>query len=97
MMGAGRGSSCRLLFLWGGRKMLKHLVHALIEVLCILVRIIGEGIARGASPDQFLCFCVKEIDHQSPHFVLIDGRGCVAKSPESSPTAASTEPVIERI
>src|SRR6266403_943791 len=81
----------------GGRKMLEHFVHAFAEVLSVLVRIIGERIGRRASPDQFLCFCVKEIDHQGPYFVRIDCSGCVAKSTESSPAAPSSEAVIERV
>src|SRR2546421_9055353 len=46
----------------GGRKMLEHFVHAFVEVLGVLVRLVGERIARGASPDQFLRLCVEEID-----------------------------------
>src|SRR6266699_2871368 len=53
-----------LLFFRGGRKMLEHFVHAFVEVLSVLVRLVGERIARGASPDQFLRLCVEEIDDQ---------------------------------
>src|SRR5467141_1672057 len=83
----------------GGRKMLEHFVHAFVEVLCVLVRLVGKRIARRASPDQFLCLCIEEIDHQGSHFVVFDGRGCVAKSTaESSPTTTpSSEPIIERV
>ena len=77
--------------------MLEHFVHALVEVLCVLVRLLGKRIARRASPDQFLCFCVEEIDHQSPHRVCFGCRGCVAEPTESSPAATSSEPVIERV
>src|SRR6266481_1015069 len=47
----------------GGRKMLEHFVHAFVEVLGVLVRVIGERIARRASPDQLLGLCVEEIDN----------------------------------
>jgi hypothetical protein len=42
--------------------MLEHFVHALVEVLGVLVSLVGERIARGASPDQFLRFCIEKID-----------------------------------
>src|SRR5258706_7334421 len=77
--------------------MLEHLVHAFVEVLCVLVGVVGERIARGTSPDQFLSLCVEQIDYQGSHFVGFDGRGGVAKSTESSPMAASSESVIERV
>ncbi len=77
--------------------MLKHFVHPFAKVLGVLVRVIGERIARGASPDQFLRFCIEEIDYQGPHFVGFDGGGGIAKSTESSPTATSTEAVIEGV
>src|SRR6266404_2788426 len=81
----------------GRRKMLEHFVHALVEVLYVLVRLVGERIARRASPDHFLRFCIKEIDYQGSHFVGFDGRGCVAKSAAESPAATSPEPVVERV
>src|ERR1700730_10942564 len=46
------------------RKMLEHLVHAFVEVLGVLVRLIRQRIARGAPPQQFLCLRIEEIDHQ---------------------------------
>src|SRR6267142_334749 len=81
----------------GGRKMLEHFVYALVEVLGVLVGLVGERIARRASPDHFLCFCIEEIDYQGSHFVGLDGRGGIAKSTAESPTATSAEAVIERV
>src|ERR1700741_755227 len=37
------------------------------------------------------------MDHQGSHFLGFDRRGCVAKSAEYSPTATSSESVIERV
>jgi hypothetical protein len=42
--------------------MLEHFVHPFAEVFGVLVRLVGERIARGASPNQFLRFCIEEID-----------------------------------
>src|SRR5713101_6194469 len=41
----------------GVTDILDHFVHAFVEVLCVLVRVIGERVTRSTSPDQFLCFC----------------------------------------
>ena len=35
-----------LLLFRGGREMPEHFVHPFVEVLCVLVRIVGERIAR---------------------------------------------------
>ncbi len=52
-----------LLSLWRIRwKVLEHLLYTFVEVLRVLGRIIGERIAGRASPDQFLRFCIEEID-----------------------------------
>src|SRR5882672_7619436 len=77
--------------------MLEHFVHAFVEVLGVLVGLVGERIARRASPDHLLRFCIEEIDYQGTHFVGLDGRGGVAKSAAESPAATSSEPVVERV
>ena len=77
--------------------MLEHFVHAFVEVLGVFVRFVGERIARGASPDQFLRLGVEEIDDQGSDFVGFNCCGCVAKSAESAPAAASSEPVVEGV
>ncbi len=60
--------SLAYLGLWrAGREVLEHLCHALVEVLGVLVRIVGERTARCTPPDQFLRFCVEEIDYQGAH------------------------------
>src|ERR1700758_5098901 len=46
-----------------GGKMLEHFVHTFAKVLRVLVGLVRERIARGASPDQLLCLCIEEIDH----------------------------------
>src|ERR1700680_3861167 len=51
------------------REVLEHFVHALVQVLDVLVRVIGECVARAASPDQCLGLRIEEIDHHSANFV----------------------------
>ena len=79
--------------------MLEHFVDALVEILDILVRVVGECVTRGSSPDQLLGSCIEEIDNYSAHLVRI-GRGCcLAKTAttKASPAPASPKPVVKSV
>ena len=79
--------------------MLEHFVHAFIQILDVLVRVVVERVARGAPPDQLLGLGIEEIDNHSAHLVRI-GRGrCLAKTSttKASPTPASSQPVVKSI
>src|SRR5258708_39997157 len=76
-----------------GREVLEHLVHALVEVLNVLVGLVGKRVARRAAPDQLLALGVEQVDDQSADLIGIGrGRGVTKATP--SPTA---EAVIERV
>ncbi len=79
--------------------MLEHLVDALVQVLDVLVGIVGERVARSASPEKRFGLGVEQIDDQGAHFVGFCGGRCFseASTSKSSPTPPAAEPVIERI
>jgi len=56
-----------------------HCIEDFVEFLGVLVCLVGELIARRASPDQFFRLCVEEIDDQGPHLVGFNGCSCIAK------------------
>ena len=74
---------------WG--EFLEQFLHALIQVLDILVGVVGERVARGASPYELLRLGVEQIDDQRPHLICFRCGCCVSKtSPsKSSPTSKS--------
>ena len=79
--------------------MLEHFVDALVEVLDVFVRVFGECVTRGSSPDELLGFRIEEIDNYRPHLVCI-GRGCCVaetSATKASPALASPKPVVERV
>src|ERR1700730_9425127 len=81
------------------RELLEHFLHALIEILDVLVGFVGERIACGASPDQLLSLGIEEIDDHCAHLVCFSRGGSVSKTSaaEPSPTPAASKPVIEGI
>src|SRR6266446_3016675 len=81
------------------REVLEHFVHALIQILNIFVRVVGECVARVASPDQLFGLGVKEIDDHSADPVSFSCDCSLSKTTasKSPPTPAATKPVIERI
>src|SRR6266404_6804168 len=99
--GTQAGESCAtpLLLRRAWRKLLEHFIHALIEVLDVLVGVVGERVARAASPDQLLGLGIEEIDNYGAHLVRI-GRGrCLTKTSatKAPKTPASSKPVVKRI
>src|SRR6266849_8816792 len=82
-----------------GRELLEHFLHALVQVLDVLVRVVGESVARCASPKKFLGLRVEQIDDHCAYLVRFGRRRGLADSPaaESSPAPSSPEPVIKGI
>src|SRR5215472_7928635 len=78
------------------RKVTKHLLHSLVEFLDVLVRVVGEGVARRASPQELSGLCVEQVDDQCAYLISICGRGCLSEISKASPPPASSEPVVER-
>jgi hypothetical protein len=81
------------------REVLEQFVDARVEILDVLVRVVGECVTRGSSPDQLLGFCIKKIDNHRAHLVCI-GRGrCLAKTSatKTSPAPASPKPVVKGV
>ena len=61
----------QLLFRWLRGKVLKHLLHAFVQILDVLAGLVGERVAGHTTPDQVFCFCVKKINNERAHFVGI--------------------------
>src|SRR3984893_16818227 len=76
------------------RKLLKHFLHALIQILDVLVGIVGEGVARNASPNELFRFRVEEIDDQRAYLICFGRGGCLSKT---SPPPASSKAVVKGI
>src|SRR6266852_458558 len=87
------GESCwtPLLLRRAWREFLEHFVHALIQVLDVLVGVVGECVAGCASPEQLLGFAIEQIDDQRAYFICFCGGRCLSE------TSASSKPVIEGI
>ena len=79
--------------------MLKQLLDALVEVFDVLVRIVRERITGTGSPYELLRFCVEQIDHQRPNLICVCCSSRLSKTSPSktSPTPASSKPVVEGI
>src|SRR6202795_1562787 len=77
-----------LLFL--RREVCEHLLHSLVEILGVLIRIVGKGIAGRTSPQQILVLGIEQIDDQRTHAVGFSRRGCISEPAKSSPTSDST-------
>jgi hypothetical protein len=79
--------------------LLEHFIHALIEVLDVLVGVVRECVARAASPDQLLGLGIEEIDNYGAHLVRISrGRRLTKASATKAPkTPSSSKPVIKSI
>src|SRR5580693_9999712 len=80
--------------------MIEHLLHAFVQVLDVLVRLVRKSIAGGSSPNQLLAVCVEKINHQRPDLVSIlsccgGSEAAEPASPAPAPTAA--EIVVERV
>src|SRR6202035_4375833 len=88
-----------LLLLSGGRELLEHFLHSLVQILDVFVRVVGESVARGSPPKKFLCLCVEQVYDQCAYFIGFGrGRG-LAHSPAAKPPPppASAEPVVKGI
>src|SRR5579859_5303713 len=73
-LGSARRSSRRALWFYlpllsGGRELLEHFLHSLVQILDVLVRVVGKGVARSASPQQLLRLRVEQIHHQRAYLV----------------------------
>src|SRR5271154_3351871 len=81
------------------RKLLKQFLDAFIQVLDVLVGVARDRVTGAASPYQLLRLRVEQIDHQRPYLVCIGCCRCLAKATASktSPTPASSKPVVEGI
>ena len=74
--------------------MIEHLLHAPVEILDVLVRFTGKGIAGRSSPNQFLRVRIVQVDDECSHLVCaLRGRRvaeAVAEPAPPSPTATET-------
>src|ERR1700675_76100 len=82
---------------WG--ELLEHFLHALVQILDVLVGIVGECVARCASPDQLLCLGIEEIDDHRAHLVCLSGGRCLAKTSgtKTPPTPTPTKAIVESV
>jgi hypothetical protein len=78
---------------------LEHFVDALVEVLDVFVRVVGERVTCGSSPDQLFGFRIEEIDYYRAHLVRIGGGRCLAKTSatKTPPAPASPKPVVKGV
>src|SRR5260370_12329963 len=81
------------------RELFEHFLRALIQILDVLVGVVGERVARSASPYQLLGLGVEQIDDQRSYLICFCCGSCLSKaSPsKSSPTPASCAPVLEGV
>src|SRR5208337_319288 len=81
------------------REVLEHFLHALIQVLNVLVGVVREGVARRAPPDQLLGFGIEQVDDHRAHPVSVSRGRCLTKTSatKASPTPASSKAVVESI
>src|ERR1035437_3023796 len=84
------------------RELLEHFRNVLIQVLNVFVGVIGERVARVASPNQLLRFCVEQIDDQRSYLICFCCCGCLTKTSKTSaskpsPTPTSSKPIVEGI
>src|SRR5580704_2832088 len=56
----------RLPLLRVGRKLFEHFLDALVQILDVLVGVVGESVARGASPQKRFRLRVEQIDTSVP-------------------------------
>jgi hypothetical protein len=78
---------------------LEQFVHALMQVLDVLVGVVGECVARSASPDQLLGPAIEEINNHGTNLVCIGCGRRLAKTSaaKASPTPPASEPVVKSI
>ena len=76
--------------------MIEYLLHALIEILDVLLGLVGKSIAGRSSPDQVLTVRVEKINNESADLVVLcRGSRLSESSPaESSPAPTSSEAVV---
>jgi len=77
------------------RKMVEHLLHALVEILNVFVRLVRKRVARRAAPDQLLGLCVEQIHNEGADFVGI--YRCRGVSKSAAPSPAASEAVLEGV
>src|SRR5207253_4396599 len=96
---SGESYQTPLLFCRGWREVLKQFLHALIQILNILVGVIGERVARGASPKKLFRLGVEEVDDQCAYLICLYGGPGLSEpsASKSSPTPTSSKPVIKRV
>src|SRR5882724_4914568 len=86
-----------LLFARSRGKVFQHLLHALVQVLDALVRLVGERVARRSTPQQFLGLRIERVEHQGAYFVVVDVRGCAAATESAAPAPAASKAVVEGV
>src|SRR6266478_8555596 len=88
-----------LLLLRAWRKLLKQFLHALIQILDVLIGVIGEGVAGGASPEELFRLGVEQIHNQCAYLIRLCRGGCFseASASKASPAPASSEPVVKGV
>src|ERR1700688_3503934 len=84
-----------LLFL--RREVCEHLLHSLVEILGVLIRIVGKGIAGRTSPQQILVLGIEQIDDQRTHAVGFSRRGCISEPAKSSPAPTATKAIVKGV
>src|SRR3981189_2412574 len=87
----------RLTFRRIRREALEHLGYALVQLLFILRRFVGQRIFRATAPDQLFGVAIVEIQNQISFLVVLLGGGSLAHSSEASPAPSAAYAVIERI
>jgi hypothetical protein len=68
-----------LLFRRAGRKLFKHFLHALIQILDVLAGVVGKRVACAGSPNQILPVRVEPLDDQRACLIRVEsaaGRTC---------------------
>src|SRR5580698_6973807 len=88
---------------WIRREMIEHLLNTLVEILDVLVRFVGKGIACRPAPNQFLRIRIEEVHDQRSHSERAFRCRRVAESVAESaseatpPPPATAEVVVIRI
>src|SRR5260370_26412378 len=84
-----------MLLAW--RKVFEHLLHALVEILDVLVGLVRKGVAGRSPPDDCFGLRVEQIDNQSADLVGVNGCGRVSESTSAAPAPAAAESVVESV
>src|SRR3954468_3009722 len=77
------------------RELLEHLLDRLSHVRCLLLRVAGQFLLRGATPNSLLRHAVEQVDHERP--VLIAVHRSRRRSETAAPSPAAAESVVKRV